>query len=38
MGELGAFLKIERHGVQYEDPAKRHAMHQLRTLLEGGAK
>jgi glutamate synthase (NADPH/NADH) small chain len=23
MGELGAFLKIERHGVQYEDPAER---------------
>ena len=23
MGELGGFLKIERHGVPYEDPAKR---------------
>ena len=23
MGELGGFLKISRHGIQYEDPTER---------------
>jgi glutamate synthase (NADPH) small chain len=33
VGELGAFLKIERAGVPYEDPAERVGQHPYKEFL-----